>query len=74
MMDLSSSVFMNFRRITTSTVNSCFTHDMQFCRMRNIIEDEDDVSLILILLLIVVTNKGMHNDQLRNFCEVLPHN
>jgi len=28
MMDLSSSVFMNFRRITTSTVNSCFTHDM----------------------------------------------
>ena len=43
-MDLSSSVFMNFSRITTSTVNSCFTHDMQFCRMRNIIEDEDDVS------------------------------
>ena len=49
--DLHNSVFMNFTRITTSTVLECFKMDMQFCRMRNIVESEYDVRLFIIQII-----------------------
>lgn len=44
--DLHNSVFMNFTRMTAKTVGECYNNDMQFCRMRNIIESDYDVSLL----------------------------
>jgi hypothetical protein len=38
---------MNFTRITAGTVSECFSNDMQFCRMRNIVGSDFDVSLFL---------------------------
>ena len=65
-MDLHSSVFMNFTRITYQTVSECFTNDMQFCRMRNIVGNDYDVSLCL-------RNLSIVDDHQKTFARKLQH-
>ena len=45
MIDLDSSVFMNFKRYTKQDVDNCFKADMRQSCYENVVRNEEDVSV-----------------------------
>ena len=74
MIDLDSSVFMNFKRYTKQDVINCFKADMRQSSFENIVRNEEDVSnkQQILMLLSSKTAVGLHHHFLEELCSLLP--